>query len=318
MLTPPTSPLDADVPSSTNEVAGSPVDANPEQTAHLIADTPVAQWQEQYQRQAAEAGQRGDYTQQRRLQSFGTWPVVILDVILLVVAQILLTIPVVIAAVALYVASGHHLAGDKASVTDLQNWLGTPQALAAYALATQAAILLILQLRVVGRGLLSWADLGFGPALRRSAFESLLLGVVLGIAALVLSAIVLAIFKGFGLDVSGQEESLKSVKHTSLAAFIPFAIAAALTAPIAEETFFRAYAFRALTVRYRMPIGLVVSAVFFGLLHLTGGVGWGAVDLAVIGVILAWGYARTGNPLTNISAHVLNNLVGLVVLYHGS
>jgi membrane protease YdiL (CAAX protease family) len=281
------------------------------------AESTVVEWQEQHQRQMAEAEARGDYAQQQRLRGFGSWQVVVLDIILLVVAQILLTIPVVIAAVILYVAAGHHLAGDKASVTDLQHWLSTPQALAADALATQVAIVLMLQLRVVGRGLLSWADLGFGPALRRRPVESLLLGIGLGVAALVVSAIVLAILKGIGLDVSGQEESLKSVKHTSLAAFIPFAITAALTAPIAEETFFRAYAFRALTVRYRMPVGLVVSAVFFGLLHLTGGVGWGAVDLMVIGGILAWGYARTGNPLTNITAHVLNNLVGLIVLYHG-
>jgi membrane protease YdiL (CAAX protease family) len=299
-------------------VAGSPiVDASPQQPAPLNVDTPVIEWQEHYRHQVAEAERRGDFAQQQRLRGFGTWPVVVLDIILLVVAQLLLTIPVVIAAVILYVVTGHHLSGDSAAVTELQSWLGTPQALAADALATQAAIVLILQVRVIGRGLLSWADLGFGPALRRRPAESLLLGIGLGIAALVVSALVLAILKGFGLDVSGQEESLKSVQHASLAAFIPFAITAAITAPIAEETFFRAYTFRALTVRYRMPIGLVVSAVFFGLLHLTGGVGWGAVDLAVIGAILAWGYARTGNPLTNISAHVLNNLVGLIVLYHG-
>lgn len=281
------------------------------------AGTVIPEWQAQYALRVRDAEERGDLVDQGRLRGFGSWPVVVIDTILLLVAQIALTIPVVLVAVVLFLASGHHISGSQAGVTDLQDWLSSPPALAADALATQAAILLILQLRVVGRGLLSWAELGFGSALRRDSTRAVLLGAGLGIAALVLSAAVLAFLKRLGLDTSGQEQSLKSVKHANPAAFVVFAITAAITAPLAEEAFFRAYAFRALATRYSIVPGLVVSAVLFGLLHLTGGVGWGAVDLAVIGGILAWGYARTGNLLTNITAHVLNNIVGLVALYHG-
>jgi membrane protease YdiL (CAAX protease family) len=279
-------------------------------------DTPVARWQEQYRSQVREAEDRGDLSQQRRLRGFGTWPVVVLDTILLVVVELALNIPVILVAIVLFVVNGHHLGGGNSDTTDLQNWLGTPQFLAASALATQAAILLILQFRLVSRGLLSWAEIGFGPALRRNPGQAVLLGVGLGFAALVVSGLILAAMRAIGLDVSGQEESLKSVKNASLAAFIPFAITAAITAPLAEEAFFRGYALRGLSVRYGLPAGIVISSAVFGLLHLTGGVGWGVVALFAVGAILAWGYARTGNLLTNVTAHVLNNIVGLIALYH--
>jgi membrane protease YdiL (CAAX protease family) len=36
--------------------------------------------------------------------------------------------------------------------------------------------------------------------------------------------------------------------------------------------------------------------------------------LIVVGALLAWGYARTGNLITDITAHALNNLIGVVLL----
>jgi membrane protease YdiL (CAAX protease family) len=72
---------------------------------------------------------------------------------------------------------------------------------------------------------------------------------------------------------------------------------------------------RALTVRYGLRIGLVVSAALFAALHLGGDVGWVVVPLFAIGIILGWAYARTGNLLTNVTAHAVNNAIGVLLLY---
>jgi membrane protease YdiL (CAAX protease family) len=51
-------------------------------------------------------------------------------------------------------------------------------------------------------------------------------------------------------------------------------------------------------------------------LHVLGGVTWEAVGLVAIGAVLAYGYSLTGNLITNVTAHVLNNLIGLIALYN--
>ena len=67
--------------------------------------------------------------------------------------------------------------------------------------------------------------------------------------------------------------------------------------------------------KYSGSSGCSFSSALFAVLHLAGGVGWVAVPLFVVGLILGWGYARTGNLLTNITAHALNNAIGVILLY---
>ncbi|MGH2344801.1 MAG: lysostaphin resistance A-like protein, partial [Chloroflexota bacterium] len=167
---------------------------------------------------------------------------------------------------------------------------------------------------VVRRGLLSWNEIGLGRALRDRPGRAFMVGLGIGLAAFMVGEILLVSMHAVGLPVNGQQEELASVHHTQILPFLFFAFTAAITAPIAEESFFRAYAMRAMTVRYSFPVGAAVSSLFFGLLHLTGGVGLVFIPLIVIGILLAWGYARTGNLITNITAHALNNLIGVILL----
>jgi membrane protease YdiL (CAAX protease family) len=163
---------------------------------------------------------------------------------------------------------------------------------------------------------MTWAELGIGEAMRNRPLRALGVGLGLGVAAFLLGELVVSVVSGIGLNTNGQENELKSVHHASLATFIPFVLAAAVVAPIVEETFFRGYVFRAMTVRYGLVVGIICSSVTFGALHLLGGVTWEATGLVVIGAILAYGYSRTGNPLTNMTAHMLNNVIGLIILYY--
>jgi hypothetical protein len=308
-------------------VSMSPLEAHPAVVGEGIgSDLPVvADWRAGYQDRLEQATATGYRTLARRLSNFGRWSTVLIDTILLVVAEVILSIILGVAAFAVIFLHGDYLGRGISTSTavnhagsDLSNWLTSPIGLGLSALVTQGAIFLVLQLRVVGPGVLSWSELGWGPALRQRPLRAFLIGLGIGLAAFVLGEVLLLIMHAAGLPVSGQQQELKSVHHSAVLPFLFFAISAAITAPIAEETFFRAYAMRALAVRYGFPVGVVVSSLFFGLLHLTGGVGLVALPLMVIGALLAWAYARTGNLITNITAHALNNLIGVILLLYST
>jgi membrane protease YdiL (CAAX protease family) len=174
----------------------------------------------------------------------------------------------------------------------------------------------VLYRRLIAPRVVTWGDLGLGPALRDRPLRALLMGLGLGIVAYAVGSIVLIILHALGLNISGQENTLKSVRHSSIWVFVPFAITAAITAPIAEETFFRGHVLRAMTVRYGLGWGLGLSSIAFGALHLLGGVTYEAIALVAVGFVLGWGYSRTGNLITNMTAHMLNNVIGLILLYN--
>jgi len=52
-------------------------------------------------------------------------------------------------------------------------------------------------------------------------------------------------------------------------------------------------------------------------LLLGGGGGGHALPLFAFGLLLGWGYVRTGNLLCSVSAHALNNLIVVFFLFHG-
>jgi len=81
-------------------------------------------------------------------------------------------------------------------------------------------------------------------------------------------------------------------------------------APVIEETLFRGYLFRAMSVRYGLrwayPISATLFAAFHGTLPLI-------VPLAIAGLLYAWAYQRTGNLLANITAHATSNALALAL-----
>jgi membrane protease YdiL (CAAX protease family) len=282
---------------------------------------PPEQWRQENERQFAQAEAEGYHDRARRLRGFGDWQNVVVDTVLLVLVEILLILVLEKIVFGIMWLQGNYLTDGGISNATINNgvtdWFASPTGLGFSSLAAQGSMFLVLQLRVVGRGLLSWKEIGFGPALRNRAGRAFLIGLGIGVAAFVIGEILLTAMHAVRIPVNGQQEELASVHRTQILPFLFFACTASITAPIAEESFFRAYALRALTVRYTFPVGIAGSSLLFGLLHLTGGVGWVFIPLIVIGAILAWGYGRTGNPITNITAHALNNLIGVILLLTG-
>lgn len=89
---------------------------------------------------------------------------------------------------------------------------------------------------------------------------------------------------------------------------------ACVLAPMNEELLFRGAIFRFLRQRFHRAVALTFSAVFFGAMH---GNWAGAAPLAVLGIVLALAYERTGDIRVPIIAHALFNLNTILVLLAG-
>lgn len=281
----------------------------------------VSAWRARWHARLEALDQSGSAPTVAWLRHYGRWNRVVGDTVFLVIVVLCLNVVLAIAAYAAIGMHDHNLLGSATSVsqvsTSLTNWLASPVGLAMGGLATQAAILITLQFRVIRKGAVSWSDLGVGPALRDRPLRAFLIGLGLGLCAFVAGEILLYLLNALHLNVQGQQESFQSVQHARVIEVIPFAITVVVTAPLAEETFFRGYALRALAIQHGFRPALIVSSLLFAGLHLLGGVGWEAVALFFIGALLGWGFTRTGNLITDVTAHAVNNAIGLMLLYTG-
>ncbi len=113
-------------------------------------------------------------------------------------------------------------------------------------------------------------------------------------------------------------------KSPSLVTGMALFLAVAVITPIAEELFFRGLLLRALEKRFNTTIAIVVSAVVFGSLHITGVTSAaGLADFVVQGLFIAvviTGYGLvfalldvyTGRLWPSIIAHMVINGIGVV------
>ena len=84
----------------------------------------------------------------------------------------------------------------------------------------------------------------------------------------------------------------------------------AIVAPFAEEIFFRGFVFAGLRTRLSLWPAALISGGLFGLVHAPSGITT-VVPLAIIGVVFAWLYERTGSLWLAIIAHAINNALAL-------
>ncbi len=82
--------------------------------------------------------------------------------------------------------------------------------------------------------------------------------------------------------------------------------------PVAEETFFRGFAYPALRKRIGIKNAIILVSFIFALLH-TNLVGF--LPIMALGVLLAYLYEKTGSLIPSITVHVLHNLI-IVYLVH--
>jgi membrane protease YdiL (CAAX protease family) len=177
-------------------------------------------------------------------------------------------------------------------------------------LATQLAIMLVLIWRIVRPGVLSWDDIGLNVA---HLDRRLLQGAVGGLIIFVVAGLTGVLMRQFGVQQT-QSQMFEGVRGASPPQFMAFWLAAAVVAPICEESFFRGYVFTALRGRYGRMVAYPLSALLFAAIHFNLPA---ILPIVAMALGLAFLYDRSGSVVPGIVAHALNNSVALTILYAG-
>jgi len=111
-------------------------------------------------------------------------------------------------------------------------------------------------------------------------------------------------------SLSIEEQIIEESTPTEL---ILLFVLAAILIPIAEEVFFRGILYRWLRVRAGLWLGLGISAVVFGSLHL----GPQVLSISILGAIMAVVYERSKSLWTAITIHATNNALALILTFSG-
>lgn len=217
-----------------------------------------------------------------------------------------------ILSMALYMAPGFIAFGPKRSAAG-----AAPLQIAALLLVgdlLQIAAVFYLWARLRGRGL-SLAELGLTT---RHLGPNVLIGV--GAATIVMpAAMLLGIVTQFLSDrlfpnVAPPYHPLSGMTATSGSLEIRWALflAAAVGAPLVEETFFRGALFGALRRRFGYWPGLLASAGFFAILHPQLPLGF--LPIALLGAVFAVLYDWRQSLVPGIVAHAVNNGLTFLLL----
>jgi membrane protease YdiL (CAAX protease family) len=147
-----------------------------------------------------------------------------------------------------------------------------------------------------------------GPRSRSSPLRAAAAGVGGGVVALLASVVLSRLLEMVGLPVEEQEWLTQLFSDpVALAWLAPWIV---LFGPIAEEVFFRRYAFRVISQSAGLPAGLLISSAMFAAIHFNAS---GFLVYLVIGAVLAWVYERTGRLVAPVVGHVTVNAVVLLV-----
>ncbi len=106
-----------------------------------------------------------------------------------------------------------------------------------------------------------------------------------------------------------------SIRNDAVVLAITSAIAVLLAPPI-EEAFFRGFAFGGLLRPWGLVPAVFVSGLMFGSAHLLGNplLYKSLIQFALIGMVFALVYWKSGNLLSTITAHFTFNLLGVVAI----
>ena len=181
-----------------------------------------------------------------------------------------------------------------------------------YGLVVIQVVMLILFWVVLRRDSLSLRDIGW----RVQANQKLPIEIFIGAAA----GIVLALAYIFFLsplqinlaNTFGDYVPADDLTKTLGSALVPFFIANVLLAPFVEENIYRGYALTRLAPRWGMPVAIVISCIFFGLLHWTGGFWYILLTGIVAGGLFCGLFAWRKNIYAPFAAHLLLNLIEFV------
>jgi membrane protease YdiL (CAAX protease family) len=184
-----------------------------------------------------------------------------------------------------------------------------------YQLIIIQVLLLLVLLRVMGREGLKWKDIGWKLAGGQKVWQEILIGALPGIALGFLYVFVLSPTLSVLQQRLGDYVPSGELFSTLGAAIIPFILANVFFAPFVEEGIYRGYAIPKLGARFGNTAAIVISCLFFGLLHWTGGFWYMLLTGAVAGGLFAGLFTARKNIIAPFAAHLAVNIVETLFIF---
>jgi membrane protease YdiL (CAAX protease family) len=156
---------------------------------------------------------------------------------------------------------------------------------------------------------LAWSDLGLRPADRFWYVRAVYLGFV---AYLLIAMAYALVGQLLGELPVNPQISLLAPAGTTFWGGAAMALMVCLVAPFVEEILFRGILYAWLRRRWGVVLSSLVSGICFSLLH---GIVWLIPAIALLGVLLAVIYEKSGSLWPSIVTHATFNTVTLILLY---
>jgi uncharacterized protein len=249
---------------------------------------------------------------QRARAAYGTHRDVLANIIAGVAIGNFLFLPILVGGVAVaevveagqnpLIAPGRLLA----AISDMAN-TNLPLLVFLSLIGLDAALLVVVYLRLVRTGATTERELGWTAS---HFLRNVVIGVLGFLVIIVASAVIAYVLMNFGV-IQTQTEQM-GIRRSSQVVFYLLLLGAGVVAPIAEETFFRGYVFRAYLTSLGPLWAYGLSAVIFAVLHLNLPA---LLPVILIGLILAFMFQRTGSLVSPVVAHGLNNALGIAAVY---
>jgi len=209
-------------------------------------------------------------------------------------------------------------------------WVGEQQGGAAEAIAGRVSaaapvLLLIVQLAMLlliagllRRDRLSWKAIGWAIPSGSSAWREVVAGLIPGVTLGILYPTILAPWMETAQRSLGDYVPAGELLTSLGGSLLPFFFANIVLAPFVEESLYRGYALGALASRFKTPAAILLTCVFFGMLHWSGGFWYmvltGVVAGGVLGGLAVWRKSVVAPFVAHLALNVLEFLYILVWL----
>lgn len=159
-----------------------------------------------------------------------------------------------------------------------------------------------------------------GVGLKHFGFSRFKLGAAIGrvliavVSLIVISSLVFYVAERVmpSLNINQVQDIVFTQAQGGLQVVLAF-MALVVIAPIVEESIFRGFLLPAFSRRFSIIFGVLVTSILFGLVH-------GQLNVAIItfvmGLLLAWLYAKSQSLVPAIMFHSLKNLVAFLLIFH--
>jgi membrane protease YdiL (CAAX protease family) len=156
---------------------------------------------------------------------------------------------------------------------------------------------------------LAWKDIGWKTTDGQQTWREALIGAVPGAALGLLYVFVLSPGLTWIQQTLGDYVPAGELMPSLGAAIVPFFIANVVLAPFVEENIYRGYALTRWFERFSKPVAILLSCIFFGLLHWAGGFWYILLTGFVAGGLFAGLYSRRKTMMAPFAAHLALNVV---------